>query len=224
MTARRALVNADGQGTHTGNTLGHLHAQQHTAATGLGALPQNDFDGIGLAQVIRVHAITRRQVLVNQVLGLAAFFRRHATVARGGTGACNSGAAPQGFFRIGRQCTEAHAGDCHRNFQVDRLLGEPVTEDYIRSAFLTVAFQRVARDACTEQQQVVEVRQLALGTTAANVIDAGLGGTLDFLDSQTIKGGRLAQDWRGFSLIFLLLNQYAEALSTLKLYSWRAEP
>ena len=64
------------------------------------------------------------------------------------------------------------------------------------------------------------MRQLALGATAADVVNAGFGGTLDFLNGQAV-----ARSTGGFfSLIVVLLDQYAEALSTLKLYSWRAEP
>ncbi|MNI70966.1 hypothetical protein D3C73_1268120 [compost metagenome] len=80
---------------------------------------------------------------------------------------------------------------------MDRLLGESVAENHIGAALLAIAFQRVTGNASPQQQQVVEVRQLALGAAAANVIDAGFGGALDFLDGQAIESGRLAQ-YRGF--------------------------
>jgi hypothetical protein len=62
------------------------------------------------------------------VLGLAALFRGHAAVAGGGAGAGDGRATAQGFLGVGRQRTEAHAGDGHRDLQVDRLLGEAVAE------------------------------------------------------------------------------------------------
>jgi len=55
--AGAALVDADRQSAHAGHALGHLHAQQHAATARLGALAEDDLDGVGLAQVIGVHAI-----------------------------------------------------------------------------------------------------------------------------------------------------------------------
>ncbi|MNF95287.1 hypothetical protein D3C84_780320 [compost metagenome] len=101
VTAGAALVDTDRQGAHAGHPLGDFHAQQHAAATGFGALPQDDFDGVGLAQVIRVHAVARRQVLIDQVLRLAALFRGHAAVTGGGAGAGDGRATAQGFLGIG---------------------------------------------------------------------------------------------------------------------------
>ncbi|MNP06191.1 hypothetical protein D3C76_981640 [compost metagenome] len=221
VTAGAALVDADRQGAHAGHPLGDFHAQQHAAATGFGALPQDDFDGIGLAQVVRVHAVARRQVLIDQVLRLPALLRGHAAVTGGGAGTGDGRATAQGFLGIGRQRTETHAGDGHRNLQVDRLLGEAVAEDHIGAALFPIAFQRVARHAGAQQQQIIEVRDLTLGATAADVIDASLGGALDFLDGQAVEGRGLAQHWRGF-LIHICsprVDQYADALSTLKLYN-----
>src|SRR5262249_46244369 len=65
MTAGRALVNALRQGAHLRHSLRDLLAKQHTAAARLRALADDDFDGIGLAQMIRVHAIARGQYLVD---------------------------------------------------------------------------------------------------------------------------------------------------------------
>ena len=189
VTAGAALVDTNRQGAHAGHAFGDFHAQQHTAATGFGALPQDDFNGVGLAQIVRVHAIARWQILINQMLRLAAFFRGHAAVTRGGAGARDGRATAQGFLGIGRQSTEAHAGDGHRNLQVNRLLGEPVAEDHIGATLLAIAFERVARHAGAEQQQVVEVRQFTLGAAAANVVDAGFRGALDFLDGQAVESG-----------------------------------
>ena len=87
MTAGGALVDAFWQIAHLGDAIRNLLAQQHAAAAGLGALADDDFDGVRLAQVVGVHAVARWQVLIDQRLGLAALFRRHAAVAGGRRGA-----------------------------------------------------------------------------------------------------------------------------------------
>ncbi|MNC47926.1 hypothetical protein D3C75_970130 [compost metagenome] len=102
VAAGAALVDADRQGTHAGDALGDLHAQQHAAAARLGALAEDDLDGVGLAQVVRVHAVARRQVLIDQVLRLPALLRGHAAVTGGGAGTGDGRAAAQGFLGIGR--------------------------------------------------------------------------------------------------------------------------
>ena len=70
-------------------------------ANRLGTLADDDFDRIGLAQVIRIHAVARGQVLVDEVLGLATLFRRHAAIARRRGGARHRSAATQGFLGLG---------------------------------------------------------------------------------------------------------------------------
>ncbi len=132
------------------------------------------------------------------MLRLATLFRGHAAVAGGGAGPRDGRATAQCFLGVGRQRAEAHAGNGYRDFQIQRLLGKTIAEHHVGAALLAVAFQRVARHAGTEQQQVVEVRQLALGAATANVVDAGFRSTLDFLNGQAIESGRLAQDWSRF--------------------------
>ena len=70
MPAGRALVDAFGQRAHLGDALGDLLAQQHAAAAGLGALPDHDLDRVGLAQLVRLHAVARGQHLIDQHLGM----------------------------------------------------------------------------------------------------------------------------------------------------------
>jgi hypothetical protein len=144
------------------HAVGDLLAQQHAAAAGLGALADHDLDGIGAAQVVGVHAVARRQVLIDQRLGMAALFLGHAAVAGGGRGAGHRGATAQRLLGRAGQRAEAHAGDGDRNLQMDRLLGEARAEPDVGRAFLAVAFQRIARDRRAEEQQVVEVRQVRL--------------------------------------------------------------
>ena len=69
MTAGAPLIDPDGKRPHTRNPLGDFLAQQHAAATGLSALTDHHLDGVRRAQVIRVHAIAGRQVLIDQRLG-----------------------------------------------------------------------------------------------------------------------------------------------------------
>ena len=64
--AGAALVDAFGQIAHLCHPPGDFLPQQHAAATGFGALPHDDFDGIGDPQVIGIHAVARRQVLIYQ--------------------------------------------------------------------------------------------------------------------------------------------------------------
>ena len=111
VAAGRALVDADRQGAHPGDALGDLLAEQHAAAAGLGALAEHDLDRVGLAQVVGVHAVAGRQVLVDQVLGLAALLGGHAAVAGGGRGADLAGAAPERLLGVGRT---ARRSSCRR--------------------------------------------------------------------------------------------------------------
>ena len=65
VTAGRTLIDALRQSAHLGDAVGDFLAQQHAAAAWLGALPDDDFDGVGLAQVVGVHAVAGRQILVD---------------------------------------------------------------------------------------------------------------------------------------------------------------
>ena len=94
MPARRALVDALRQRAHLGHALGNLLPEQHAAAAGLGALPDHDLDGVGLAQIVRVHAVARGQQLIDQDFRMLALFRRHAAVAGGRRCAHGGRAAP----------------------------------------------------------------------------------------------------------------------------------
>ena len=196
VAAGRALVDALGQRAHLGDAIGDLLAQQHAAAAGLGALADYHLDGICLAQVVRIHAVARGQILIDQRPGLAALFRRHAAVTGGGRGAGQRGAASEGFLGTARQRAEAHAGDGDRDLQFDRLLGEARAEHDIGGAALAIAFERIARDRGAEEEQVVEMRDLALGAAAADVIDAGGGGAADLGQGVIVEGRGLARNGR----------------------------
>src|SRR5271169_1713288 len=58
---------------------------------------------------------------------------------------------------------------------MQRLLREAPAKHDICSASLPIALERIARDRSAEEQQIVEMRQLALRAGAADVVDAGRG-------------------------------------------------
>jgi hypothetical protein len=57
VAAGGTLVDALGQAAHLRDAIGNLLAEEHAAAAGLGALADNHFNGVRLAQVVRVHAV-----------------------------------------------------------------------------------------------------------------------------------------------------------------------
>ena len=191
--ARRPLVDALGQRAHPRDAVGDLLAEQHSAAAGLGALAEHHLDRVGLAQVVGVHPVARRKVLVDQVFALPALLRRHAAVAGGGRRADLAGAAAERLLGGAGQRAERHAGDGDRDIKVQRVFGVPVAEHDVGVAAFAVALQRVARHRRAEEQQVVEVRQRPFGAPAADVVDAGFGGALDGGDGRPVEGGGLAQ-------------------------------
>jgi hypothetical protein len=89
--------------------------------------------------------------------------------------------------------SEAHAGDRDRDLQLERPLREARPEGHVRVAALAVALERVARDARTEEEQVVEVGYPALGAEAADVVDPLARGALDLGDHRPVEEVRLAE-------------------------------
>ena len=186
--AGRALIDAGRQAPHRRHPLRDLLAEQHAAAPRLGALPDH-LDGVGSAQIVRVHAVARRQILIDEDLGMAALLRRHAAIAGRRRGPGERCAAPQRLLGFGRQRAEAHAGNGDRDLELDRSLREAGANGDPGAAFLAIAFERVARDRCPEEQEIVEMRQLAFRTGAANVIDAGDRGAADLRQRVVVEGG-----------------------------------
>jgi hypothetical protein len=187
------LVDARGQGAHGGDPVGDLLAEQHPAAAWLGALPEDHLDRVRLAQVRRVHPVAGGQVLVDEVLGLPALLRGHATVAGGGRRADLAGTPPQRLLRLRGQGAEAHPRDRHRDVEVQRAARVAVAEHHVGVATLAVALQGIAGHGRAEEQQVVEVRHAALRAPAADVVDAGVGGVLDGGDGGAVERRRLAE-------------------------------
>src|SRR5262245_22438828 len=58
-------------------------------------------------------------------------------------------------------------------------------------ALLPVALERIARERRTEEQEIVEVRHLALRPKAANLVEPGCRGPLDVVDRPAIERGTL---------------------------------
>src|SRR5262249_55665233 len=208
MATRAALVDASRQVAHRGDAVGDLVPEQHPSAAGLRALAHDDLDRVGRAQIVRVHPVARGEQLVDERFRAAAFLLCHAAVAGGRGRADLRRSAPQRLLRGSGERAEAHAGDRDRDLQLERLAREPRAEDDIGAAALAVTLERVARDARAEQEQLVEVRDAALRSEAADVVNALARGALDLRDHVAIEEVRLAQTKR---------RQYAPALSTWKL-------
>ena len=69
MPAGGALIDSLGQVPHGGHARTHLLPEQHSAAARLGPLTDDDFDRVGLAEVVRIETVARRQALIDQCLG-----------------------------------------------------------------------------------------------------------------------------------------------------------
>ena len=115
---RRTLVDTLRKRPHGRDARAHLLPEEHAAAAGLGTLADDHFDGIGLAQVVRIEPIARGQALVHEGPGGHPLLPGHAAVAGGRGGAHLGGGTPQRFLHVGRQGAEAHAGNGDRHRQL----------------------------------------------------------------------------------------------------------
>ncbi len=68
------------------------------------------------------------------------------------------------------------------------VLGISAAEHDVGVAALAIALQGVPRHRRAQEEQVVEVRQLALGAPPTDVVDTGVGGTLDGGDGGAVEG------------------------------------
>ena len=142
----------------------------------------------------RVHAVAGGEELVDERRGVPALLLGHAAVARRGRGAHRGRAAARAPpWRAPDSAPKLMPGDRDRDLQVQRPGGVAVAEHDVGVAALAVALERIARDARAEEEQVVEVRQPALGAPAPDVVDALARGALDLGDHVAVEGGRLAQ-------------------------------
>ena len=184
----RALIDALRQGAHFGNTVGHLHAEQQSTGAGLGPLPDHEFDGIGLAQMIEIKPVTRRGHLIDKLLGRIAFVFQHAAFAGTGHGADLGGAIPERRLGVGGQRAEGHGRDVDRNIEIERLFHQPgsVTQDGARVAALAISLQRQACHCCRHEGQIVECRHALVERAEAT----------DLVAPETRKGMGLRQGFR----------------------------
>ena len=193
MAAGAALVDPLRQVAHRCDAVGDLVTEQHPAAAGLRALADDDLDRVGLAEVVGVHPVAGGEQLVDEDLRVAALLGRHAAVAGRRRGAHLGRAASERLLRGRGEGAEAHARDRDRDLQLQRLLREPGAERDVGVAALAVALERVAGDAGAEEEEVVEVRHLALGAEAADVVDPLPRRPLDLGDHVAVEERRLAQ-------------------------------
>ena len=207
-----ALIDAFGQAPHFGDARADLLAEQHAAAAGLRALADDDLDRVGAAEIVRVHSVARRKILVDECRGMPTLLRRHPAIARGGGRSRRRRAAPQRLLCLPRKRTEAHPRNRDRRLEHDRRAGVTRAQHHIGPTALAVAFERVARNRCAQKQQIVKARQRALRARAADVVDARRGCTPDLADRIGIEGCRITRH----GPVGMIGHQYAPALSTWK--------
>ena len=187
MPAGGALIHAFGKHAHFRYPWINLLTEKHAAAARLGALSDHDFDRIGAAHIVWLESIARRQALINERLRRPAFLFRHAPVARGGRCPHFTCRAPERFLDVSGKRTEAHAGDRDRNGELDRLARKSRPQHGPGHAFFAIAFQRVARQRCAEENQVVEMRHMAFRAKAADLIEPGRRGVMHVVDDLAVE-------------------------------------
>ena len=182
VAGRRALVDARGQRAHLGHLLGHLLAHQVAAEADLAALADEELDGVGQHQVVRVEAVPALDDLVVPLGRQVALGRDHPALSRAGGGAGHRGALGQRHLGLDRERAEAHAGDVDRDVELDRLLGEARAQHGLGHALLAVALDHEARERARQEDQLVPVRDLLEHREAAHPVAAELGLHVDVVD------------------------------------------
>src|SRR5207245_817882 len=82
--------------------------------------------------------------------------------------------------------------DRDRNVQLDRLARIASADHDVRIAPFAIALERVAGDARTEEQEIVEMRHVPFGAEALDRVHALARRTLDLGDRIAVERGRLA--------------------------------
>ena len=214
MTARRSLIDPFRQAAHVSDPFGDLLPEQHAAAAGFCALADHDLDSVGFAQIVRIHPIARWQHLIDQGLGVRPLFLRHAAVARRRRRSGSGRAAAQRFLCRTGQSAETHPGNRDRNLQMNRPLREAGADGDVGRTFFAISLERISAHRRAEKQQVVEMRQPALGSAAADIVNTRCRRAPDFRNRIIVK-------CRGFSRNRMLPvifrgHQYNPILSTWK--------
>ena len=173
MARGRALIHADRQGAHLRHLLADLHAEQHPAGAGLGALTDDDLDRIRHAQVLEVEAVARGRHLVDQLVGGLALFGQHAALAGAGREARAGEAHAESALGVRAQRAEAHRRQVDGEGQLERLrdeLGPAAADPGLGLAVLAIALERQARHHARQEDEVVERRQLLERREAADLV------------------------------------------------------
>src|SRR5579863_4820856 len=165
-----ALIDAGGQFTHSGNLFRNLLAQQHAARAGFGPLPDNDFQRVCHAHMMRVETVATRQNLINKLLGGFALGHQHAPVARGGRGANAGCSAAKRDFSVTRERAEAHTCDGDGRFQHNGFFREARAKQGFGGALLAIAFQRDAAERARDEGQFIERDEFFERAEATNAI------------------------------------------------------
>jgi hypothetical protein len=84
MTGGGALINPLRERPHLRDAVGDLLTEEHSPAARLGSLPHDDFDGIGAAKIVRIHAVSRRQILIDEGFGMPPLLLGHSTITSRG--------------------------------------------------------------------------------------------------------------------------------------------
>ncbi len=92
VAAGAALVDPGRQRPHPGDALGDLLAEQHAAAARLGALADDDLDGVAAPHVLGIGAVARWQHLIDKERRGGALLLAHAAIAGGGARPHHAGA------------------------------------------------------------------------------------------------------------------------------------
>ena len=191
---RRALVDAGRQRAHLGHLLGHLLAHQVAAQADLAALPDEELDGVGQHQVMRVEAVAALNDLVVPLGREVALGRDHPALSRAGRRAGHRGALGERHLGLDRQRAEAHARDVDGDVELDRLLREARAEHRLRHALLAVALDHEARERARQEDQLVPVRDLLEHREAAHPVAAELGLHVDVVDDLGREDLRAPED------------------------------
>jgi hypothetical protein len=179
--SRRALVDTGGQGTHSGDLIGHLLPHQVTAETDLAALSDEELHAVGETQVVRIEAIAALDALIIPLRRIAPFIRDHAAFTRTRGGTRHRRTARKRHLCLIRQGTEAHARDVDWNVEHHRTLGARAKHG-LGDALLAVTFDHETRQRSRKEGQIVEPRDFLEHREAAHAVTPEFSLDVDVVD------------------------------------------
>src|SRR5215204_3919953 len=190
VAGRASLVDPGGKGAHLGNLLGHLLAHQVATEAHLAALSDEELDGVGQHQVVRVEPVPALDDLVVPLGAEVALGRDHSALAGARSRARHGRPLRQCHLRLERQRAEAHSRDVDRDVELDRLLREARAEHRLRHTLFAIALDHEARKRAWQEDQLVPVRDLLEHREAAHPVATELGLHVDVVDD--LRGEDLA--------------------------------